>query len=71
MRSLREELTPAGRVKLYHAIRGTPIEHEHEVRFGLLRVAIDDMVAQVRGRERELVNLAEKVEFRQDGEALL
>jgi uncharacterized protein (DUF433 family) len=71
VRSLREELTPAGRVQLYHAIRRTPIESEHEVRFGLLRVAIDDMVAQVRDRERELAELAEKVEFRQDGEALL
>lgn len=70
-RSLREELTPAGRVQLCHAIRRTPIESEHEVRFGVLRLAIDDMAARVRDRERGLAGLAEKVEFRQDGEALL
>ena len=48
-----------------------PVEHAREVRFGRLCVVIDDLRAEVEARARELAALAEKVEFRKDGEAVL
>jgi uncharacterized protein (DUF433 family) len=71
VRTLRDELTPKARNEFYHALKSVRVEREHEVRFGRLSVAIDDLKAEVHKRARELVELAEKVEFRQDGEAVL
>ncbi len=71
IRTLRDELTPKARNEFYHALKRVPVERAHEVRFGRLSVAIDDLKAEVIERARELAELAEKVEFRQDGEAVL
>jgi uncharacterized protein (DUF433 family) len=69
VRALKDELTPLARVQLYHAMKRSPLEQE--VHFGRLSVAIGDLIAEVHRREQELADLAEKVEFRQDGEAML
>jgi uncharacterized protein (DUF433 family) len=71
VRTLRDELTPKARNEFYHALKRDPSEQTREVRFGRLSVAIDDLRAEVEDRARELVELAEKVEFRKDGEAVL
>lgn len=71
VRTLRDELTPKARHEFYHALRRVPIEQTHEVRFGRLSVVIDDLKVEVQKRTQELADLAEKVEFRKDGEALL
>jgi uncharacterized protein (DUF433 family) len=70
VRTLRDELTPKARNEFYHALKRVQVERAHEVSFGLLSVAIDDLKAEVHKRARELVELTEKVEFRQDGEAV-
>jgi uncharacterized protein (DUF433 family) len=71
VRSLREELTPKARNQLYHALKSTEVEHTQEIRFGRLSVAISDLRAEVEKRARELTALAEKIEFRTDGEPVL
>jgi uncharacterized protein (DUF433 family) len=71
VRALREELTPKARLEFYRALRSAPVDRVHEVRFGRLSVAIDDLKAEVEERARELVQLGKKVEFREDGEAIL
>lgn len=71
VRALRNELTPKARNEFYHALKRVPFERTQEIRFGRLRVDIDDLKAQVAERTRELAELAEKVEFRKDGEAVL
>lgn len=71
VRALRDELTPKARNEFYHALKRVPVERTQEVRFGRLSVDIDDLKAQVEERARELAELAEKVEFRKDGEAIL
>lgn len=71
VRSLRDELTPKARNEFYHALKQVGVDQAREVRFGRLSVAIDDLRAEVENRARELAELAEKVEFRKDGEAVL
>jgi uncharacterized protein (DUF433 family) len=71
VRTLRDELTPKARNEFYHAMKRVPVERAHEIRFGRLSVAIDDLKAEVNKRARQLAELAEKVEFRQDGDAVL
>jgi uncharacterized protein (DUF433 family) len=71
VRTLRDELTPKARNEFYHALKRVRVDRAHEVSFGRLSVAIDDLKAEVNKRARELVELAERVEFRQDGEAVL
>jgi uncharacterized protein (DUF433 family) len=71
IRSLRNELTPEARHEFYRALKRVSVDREHVVRFGRLSVAIDDLKAEVEQRARELAELADKVEFRKDGEAVL
>lgn len=72
VRSLRDELTPKARNEFYHALKRLPADHRtREVRFGRFCVAIDDFKAEVEARAGELAALADKVEFRKDGEAVL
>ena len=71
VRSLRDELTPKARGEFYSALKRRPTDGTNEVRFGRLSVAIDDFKAEAETRARELNDLAEKVEFRADGEAVL
>jgi len=71
VRALRDELTPKARIELYHALKRVSVEREHQVHFGRISVSIDDLKAEVYKRAGELTELVEKVEFRQDGEAIL
>jgi uncharacterized protein (DUF433 family) len=71
VRTLRDELTPKARNEFYHAMKRVPVERAHEIRFGRLSVAIDDLKAEVNRRACQLAELAEKVEFRQDGDTVL
>ena len=68
IRSLRDELTPKARNEFYHALKRSPVDRTHEVRFGRLCVSIDDFKIEVEARAKELASLADKVEFRTDGE---
>jgi uncharacterized protein (DUF433 family) len=68
---LRHELTPKARSDFYHALKSTAFDRAKQVRFGGLIVAIDHFKDEVRKRAQELARLAEKVEFRKDGEPLL
>jgi uncharacterized protein (DUF433 family) len=71
VRVLRDELTPKARSEFYHALKRVAVESVHEVRFGRLSVTVDDFKAELHQRARELADLAKKVEFREDGEAVL
>lgn len=71
VRALRDELTPKARTEFYEALQQAPIEQRGEVRFGRFRVSVTDLVAEVERRTGDLSALAERVEFRADGEPLL
>ncbi|MBN9505365.1 MAG: DUF433 domain-containing protein [Altererythrobacter sp.] len=71
VRALRDELTPKARGEFYEALQQTPIERRDEVSFGRFRVSVRDLVEEVEQRTSDLAALAEKVEFRADGEPLL
>ncbi|MFC5394233.1 DUF433 domain-containing protein [Bosea vestrisii] len=71
VRALRDELTPKARSEFYEALHQTPVELRDEVRFGRFRVSVRDLVQEVERRTSDLAALAEKVEFRADGEPLL
>jgi uncharacterized protein (DUF433 family) len=71
IRALRDELTPKARNEFYQALKRDPAGPAQVVRFGRLSVAISDLMAEVQKRARDLAELAGKVEFRNDGEALL
>jgi uncharacterized protein (DUF433 family) len=71
VRALREELTPKARVAFYNAVRHERLGPGAEVRFGRFRVAVDDLIGELERRAAGLVALADKVVFRDDGEAVL
>jgi uncharacterized protein (DUF433 family) len=71
MRTLRDELTPKARAEFYQALKEAPVDRTREVRFGRLKVEVADLFDEVEKRTRELSELAEEVEFRSDGEAVL
>lgn len=71
VRALRDELTPKARSEFYEALQQTPIERSDEVRFGRFRISVRDLIDEVERRTSDLAALAEKVEFRADGEPLL
>jgi len=71
VRTLRDELTLKARNAFYHALKRTPLDQAHEVRFGRLSFAIDDLKAEVEKRARALDELSGKIEFRDGGEAIL
>lgn len=71
VRALRDELTPKARTEFYQALQQAPIERGDEVRFGRFRISVRDLVKEVEQRTTDLAALAEKVEFRADGEPLL
>lgn len=70
VRELSEELTPRGRVEFYEALKHRPAQQHGEVRFGRFRIEIGDLIAEVQKRTADLTALADKVEFRADGEPL-
>ncbi len=71
VRTLREELTPKARNEFYQALKRAGVDCTHEVRFGRLSVAVGDLKAEVQKRAQDLAGLADAVEFRKDGEAIL
>jgi uncharacterized protein (DUF433 family) len=71
VRALREELTPKARTEFYEALQQTPVEKGDEVRFGRFRISVTDLIEEVDQRTTNLAELANKVEFRTDGEPLL
>jgi uncharacterized protein (DUF433 family) len=71
VRALRDELTPKARTEFYEALQQAPIEHHDEVRFGRFRISVSDLVKEVERRTTDLAALANRVEFRVDGEPLL
>ncbi len=71
VKALRDELTPKARNEFYAALQLTPIERRDEVCFGRFRISVRDLVGEVKRRTSDLAALAEKVEFRDDGEPLL
>jgi uncharacterized protein (DUF433 family) len=71
VRSLRDELTPKARIEFYEAIHREPLKRNRKVEFGRYRVSVADLIDQVESRTLGLAQLAEKVEFRRDGEAVL
>jgi uncharacterized protein (DUF433 family) len=71
VKTLRDELTRKARNEFYHALKSAPVEGLGEVRFGRLSVAVHDLEAEVEERARQLAGLADKVEFRKDGEPVL
>lgn len=71
VRALRDELTPKARTEFYEALQQAPIERGEEVRFGRFRISVSDLVKEVERRTTDLTALADKVEFRADGEPML
>jgi len=71
VRALRDELTPKARTEFYEALQQTPVDRRDEVRFGRFRISVSDLVKEVERRTTDLVELAEKVAFRSDGEPVL
>ncbi|MEH3117063.1 MAG: DUF433 domain-containing protein [Methylorubrum populi] len=71
VRALREELTPKARNEFYHALWQLPVEDAREVRFGHLSISIGEFKAELEARTHELAVLAERVEFRVNGDAVL
>jgi uncharacterized protein (DUF433 family) len=71
VRSLRDELTPMARTAFYEALQHGPVERGQEVRFGHIRIAVADLVDEIERRTTNLSELAGKVAFRDDGEAIL
>jgi uncharacterized protein (DUF433 family) len=71
VRALRDELTPKARTEFYEALQQAPIGRGDEVRFGRFRISVSDLVKEVERRTTDLTALADKVEFRTDGEPLL
>jgi uncharacterized protein (DUF433 family) len=71
MRALREELTPKARAEFYQALQRDSVRQSGEVRFGRFRIAVADLIEEIKGRTAKLAELADKVEFRDDGEVVL
>jgi uncharacterized protein (DUF433 family) len=71
VRAMRDELTPKARTEFYEALQQAPIEQRDEVRFGRFRISVSDLVKEVERRTTDLAALADKVEFRADGEPVL
>lgn len=71
IKALRDELTPKARAEFYQALQQGALERDGEVRIGRIRIAVADLVREVDERTTELSELAGKVAFRDDGEAVL
>jgi uncharacterized protein (DUF433 family) len=71
IRALRDELTPKARADFHHALKQGRWDGVSDVTFGRLTVRVADLRSEIGARARELAELADKVEFRVDGEAVL
>ena len=71
VKALRDELTPKARAEFYEALQQGGLALDGEVRIGRIRIAVADLVREVDERTTELSQLAGKVTFRDDGEAVL
>jgi uncharacterized protein (DUF433 family) len=71
VRALGDDLTPKARVDLYEALQRSPSPCGDEVRFGRFRIAVADLVDEVKKRIAELAELQNKVARDGNGKAVL
>lgn len=71
VRGLRDDLTPKARGDFHQALRLTGPECGDEVRFGRFRVAVADLLDELRRRTAELVDLRDKIAVGADGKAVI
>jgi uncharacterized protein (DUF433 family) len=71
VRVLAEDLTPKARTELYEAVQRAQSSCGDEVRFGRFRIAVADLVDEVKKRVAELAELHNKVARAANGKAVL
>ncbi len=71
VRALRVDLTPKARAEFYEALSRAQPDCADEVRFGRFHVAVADLVDELKQRTTELDELRGKVEFADNGNAVL
>jgi uncharacterized protein (DUF433 family) len=71
VRALGADLTTKARAELYEALQRTPSPGADEVRFGRFRIAVADLVDEVKKRIGELAELQNKVARADNGKAVL
>jgi uncharacterized protein (DUF433 family) len=69
VRGLRDDLTPKAREEFYRALRRDGPGCGDEVRFGRFRVAVADLIDDLRRRTAELADLKDKIAVADDGKA--
>jgi uncharacterized protein (DUF433 family) len=68
---LRDDLTPKARGEFYQALRREGPECGDEVRFGRFRVAVADLIDDLRRRTAALTDLKDKIAVANDGKAMV
>jgi len=71
VRVLGEDLTPKARTELYEAVQRAQPSCGDEVRFGRFRIAVADLVDEVKKRVCELAELHNKVALADNGKAVV
>jgi len=71
VRALREDLTPKARGEFHEALRHARPENGDEVRFGRFRVAVADLVDEMKRRIAALAELRDGIALADDGTAIL
>lgn len=71
VRALGDDLTPKARVDLYEAVQRARPSCGDEVRFGRFRIAVADLVDEVKKRVSELADLQNRVARADNGKAVL
>ena len=71
VKALRADLTPKARGEFHDAVRRVLPRCGDEIRFGRWRVAVADLVDEVKKRTAELAEMQGKIKFSADGTAIL
>jgi uncharacterized protein (DUF433 family) len=71
VRGLRDDLTPKARGEFYLALRRDGSGGGDEVRFGRFRVAVADLIDDLRRRTADLADLKDKIALADDGTAMV
>lgn len=71
VRALGDDLTPAARAEFHAALQRAPSADADEVRFGRFRIAVADLVDEVKQRTAELAALQDRVAVADNGKAVL
>jgi len=71
VRALGDDLTPKARGELYEAVQRAQPSFGDEVRFGRFRIAVADLVDEVKKRIADLAELQNKVARADNGKAVL